>query len=117
MCWASWPGAKTLLTGLGTLGAVRDTSNVHDLPPGSFQPPYVVTYRFTPFVVFFVPLAMVIGAFLLVTGFLTTAYLETERSWQVLAKIGLTVMFAACAMFFLGAGWSYLHAAVTRRLA
>jgi hypothetical protein len=116
MCWASWPGAKTLLTGLGTLGAVRDTSNVHDLPPGSFQPPYVVTYRFTPFVVFFVPPMMILGAFVLVTVVLATR-LETERPWQVLAKIGLTVMFAACAMFFLGAGWSYLHAAVTRRLA
>jgi hypothetical protein len=105
------------LTGLGTLGAVKDMSNVHDLPPVSFQPPYVVTYRFTPFVVLFVPLAMVIGAYFLVGGFLTAAYLETERPWQVLAKIGLIVMFAAFAVFFLGAGLSYLHAAVTRRLA
>ncbi len=58
---------------------------VRDLPPISFQPPYVVTYRFTPFVVFFVPPAMTLGAFFLV-GVVLATRLETGRSSDVLAK-------------------------------
>jgi hypothetical protein len=91
-------------------------SEAGDPPPGSLRPPYVVTYRFTPFVIFFAPLAMVLGTFLLVAAVLSTR-LPIERASDVLMQVGLILMFGCAALFFLGAGLSYLLAAVTRRLA
>jgi len=91
-------------------------SNTGDLPRAGFQSSYVLRYRFTPFVVFFAALAMAGGAFFAV-GAVLSARLATQRSSEVPVKIGLVVLFACAAVFFLGAGLSYLLAAVTKRLA
>src|SRR5215475_11233202 len=90
--------------------------NIRIRPPVGFWRPYVVRYRFTPFVVFIVPLAMACAAFFLACVVWSTRAL-IERSSDVLPQVGLIVMSVSGALFFLGAGLSYLLAAVTGRVA
>jgi hypothetical protein len=89
---------------------------VSELPPADGRSSYMVTYRFTPFIVLVAPFAMMIGAFCLVVAVLSIRS-EPESSSEAPAKVAAIAMAACGAVFFLGAGLSYLLAAVTRRLA
>jgi hypothetical protein len=92
-------------------------TDLGDLPATSSRRAYVVTYGYTPFVVFFVPLAIAIAAFFLFGVVLSVRRFSLERSSDVLETLVLVVMFVGSAVFFGGAGLSYLVAAVTGRLA
>jgi hypothetical protein len=86
-----------------------------DLPPPNARPPYVATYRFTPFVLYVATLSISVGA--LCVGFIWSGWRRTDPVPDVPARVLGTVAGGCIAFFMLGAGLSYVLAAATRRLA